>query len=357
MQVASTQEAKDAVMNNVLRPAAWLAHIMGYGWAGGCDKAVGEGFIRKDDGWQAETKSGCQGYKADHRLGLVFSDWSFGLYDFVWEAPRVTELKDAQVEEGVEDYTDWDAPVEVILKKTHREAWSTTNTLEQGFEVSVGFEFESQQGVKDVMGTKEKFTFNFKGSMKKVSTEVASGEDTFEISRRTTVPARSKLPWRLVQTRRQVVLRYTAFVEVKFALELKGFLRWGANKPRETNYHRNHKGSGDRPTFNYKIGSASESFPIALKRLRDNNIDPWLWDQMATDWGDALPRTLNQLNNRATYVFPITGQLDNVRGLGIDLKFGRPVTLVQAKARMLAGKTKAARTPDQFHLKDTRNWV
>ena len=73
-----------------MKDLAYLAHYLGYGWCAGCRaEYVGEDFRRSGDEWHASKAGPCDGYKADHRLKLIYGDFKFSVKDIKYGSPAI----------------------------------------------------------------------------------------------------------------------------------------------------------------------------------------------------------------------------------------------------------------------------
>ncbi|RUS75395.1 hypothetical protein EGW08_016834, partial [Elysia chlorotica] len=119
-------------------------------------------------------------------------------------------------------------------------------------------------------------------------------------------------------------LPYTAKVLVRFSTELQGFLRWGGGgKSTTTNYHESYRGSGDRPTVNYRFGSASLPFYTDLYRQSTQAQRPWLWYDLKSNRAGAQG-VINQLVDENKYTITLTGRFEDVIGKQVQFTWSQP---------------------------------
>ncbi|XP_005097555.1 uncharacterized protein LOC101859480 [Aplysia californica] len=322
--VNSLSAAKVMVMDNTMSDLAKLADMLGYGWCAGCRAAfVGEDFRRDGDKWVADKREPCDGYKADHRLSMEYGDWKFAIKEMVFGDPIIQDLQPEAIDTGI--LTN-DSPntvthelergTEVTRTVTHTASSEWKHSEELG--LTVGYAPPDATGGFSVESS---FTFNYEKSSK---TEDANGKEqkkSFSVKQSTKVPANSAVKWTMILSKTRRTVPYTAKVVVQFSAELQGFLRWGGGVNGDTtNFHNSYKGSGARPTFNYKFGSPKTPFYEALKEQSDTMQYPWLWADMEARYSNAR-ELIESLSDEGRYEFFLNGKFDDISGKDVQIKW------------------------------------
>lgn len=331
MGIVATNEGqlRDAVMQLTLVPLASLANVMGWGWAGGCNSYVGQGFDRTDTGWQAHF-DGCDGYMGNKRLGIDYGDWGFDLTDVRWGQPTNSEVTPVQIDDGTLDNWLSDQPktlsnvLSVNKTATITDTKTSTFNFQSETSITVGYKPPGATGGLEVSGT-EKLTFG--RTNQEGHTDTTTESVTESVTVQGPVPPYARVPWAVIMSRAMSSVTYTAIFKPRFSVQLKGFLRWGGNDPKgpDTNYHQDYAGKGDRPITDTqpwaKFGSDKVSFEDDLRNKVTNRISPWQWQRLLTQHPDAQSY-IDQLTDVTKYQFTITGRVDNVQGTRFDERFG-----------------------------------
>ena len=325
IQASNIEEVKAQIMSAVLKPAANLAHHMGYGWCAGNrpqDKFVGDGFKRTPRGWKAiYGPDGKDGYMKDQRLEIVFSDWSFGMKEIHFGKPVINDSEPRNISTSTID--NWLGEKDLVRRFNVDVAKSTTHSHMKSTSFNWGSEtaIEKSVGIPLIGQAKVTQTFKFGG-------EVTNGYTDSETKTLNTselvvgeLPKFSRQEYSIVILDTKSSVDYTAIMEVRFSVEFRGFLRWGGGKGKpESNYHMDHHGSEDRPTVNYKFGSNEVSFFEDLTNKQKNDIGPWDWARLKKEH-PQVQRFINQLVAPYAYTFPVDGRFQMVDGNHTNIKY------------------------------------
>ncbi len=328
-------QIKNKIMRDVLRPAAFLAHLLGYGWCGGCQDGkagyVGEEFIPLRDkngqheGWEALYTAGCEGYMADKRLKIYFSDWSFSIKELNFGDVKNTEKNLMKFYTTPVDNTKGNTDLEQTVAG-ETEVLTQVQTYDL---TTLKWEIGAE------LNTTLKTPLNFLGGIDvsvKVSGKVAQDKQTGIIattSDKTTikngvkanVPPGSREDYRVnVYGTESKSDNCSIVIEARFALTFDGFLRWGNGKTPESNYHRKHRGSEDRPIVTYKFGSQERSFVEDLKyQIEHPNESEWDWNLLRQDHKQDLEWVIDRLTQEKNYTFNFDFGLEGIKGTSLEI--------------------------------------
>lgn len=325
---------KEKIMKDVLKPAAFLAHLLGYGWCGGCrdGKAgyVGEDFVPikegAKEGWKAIYTQGCEGFMADQRLKIYFSNWSFLINKLNVGDIKNTEKKLMRSSTTPVDNSKGNAPLEQTVGGTEevQTQVSTYNLTTQKWEVGVELGAELETPLNSFLGgAKVSFKVFAKGGQDKQTGIVTTTSDKSTLTNvvKATVQPRSRKDYRIdvygTQSRSD---NCSIEIEVRFELEFDGFLRWGGGKTPESNYHKEHRGSDARPKILYTFGSNGRSFSEDLKyQMEHPNDSVWDWELLLQDHRQDLEWATSQLTQNAGHIFNLNFGLEGVKGTSLEI--------------------------------------
>ncbi|XP_059173670.1 uncharacterized protein LOC131954154 [Physella acuta] len=310
-------KVKTRTMDTTMSDMALLAHYMGFGWCSGCRAAyVGEDFRRSGDTWNADKSGRCEGYMSDKRLSMAYGDWSFGIKDIKYGTPVIQDLTPETIDSGTiynNDPTDATKTITRSETSVRSVTHTTTSSWKYSHELNVQVSYTPPSETGGVGGSIG-YKFNYETTTTTSDETKKEQSKTFSVSTSKTLKPNSASKWSLVLSKTRTSVTYTATVIAKFSCELQGFLRWGGGASSiDTNYHYQYRGSGDRPTFNYKFGDTSTPFYTALKRQSDTNSQPWLWNDLKNAYPYAQ-NLINDLCNENRYVFTLYGRFDDVIG-------------------------------------------
>ncbi|XP_059140356.1 aerolysin-like [Physella acuta] len=317
-------KVKTRVMDNTMADVAMLAHYLGYGWCSGCRAPyVGEDFRRSGDTWYADQSGRCEGYMSNHRLSMVYGDWSFGMKDIKFGAPTIQELEPETIDSGT-IYNNDPKEATKTITRSETSVRSVTHTKTSGWkhshELNVQVSYTPASGTGGA-GVSAGYKFNYESSTSTTDETKKEQSKTFSVSTSKTLGPNSAAKWSLILSKTRTSVTYTATIVPIFSTELKGFLRWGGGASGiGTNYHYQYRGSGDRPTFNYKFGDSSTPFYTALRRQSETNSQPWLWNDMTNSYPEARD-LINELCDDRRYAFTITGRFDDVIGKHAEFRW------------------------------------
>ncbi|XP_059142606.1 uncharacterized protein LOC131930211 [Physella acuta] len=314
-------KVKTRIMNTIMADLALLAHYMGYGWCSGCRaEYVGEDFRLQDTTWYADKSGRCDGYKSDQRLNMAFADWSYVIKEIRYGTPVIQELTPETLDSGTVYNNDPTSATKTITRtetSVRSVTHTTSNTFKDSHEIGVEVSYKPPSATG---GAGIAATYKFKYESDSTTTDSTNNQqtNTFTVSTSKTLAPNSAARWSFVITKTRQSVAYTAVILVRCSAELLGFLRWGggASNP-DTNYHYQYRGSGDRPTFNYKFGDASLPFYTAIKRQSDSNARPWLWSDMINAHPSASS-LISGLSDEGVYQFTLSGKFDDVIGKNAD---------------------------------------
>lgn len=323
----SILEVKSKVMDKTLKPAALLAHHLGFAWAGGNrleDKGlVGEGFKRTKNGWKAEyDKNGAGGTKAHDRLEIIYSDWNFSIKKIHFGESAIDKVE--QVETRKQNFDNFLGPKDIIGKFNMSivDSVGVEDLRSQTFGWSGGVTMSQDVKVPILGGMSVELKFGTSGSETEQQTNSKTELKQFDTTAFFTLPKFSKQEVIGVATRTVSTIKYTALIEAKFTVEFRGFMRWRASGG---NYHEDHRGSDKRRRIPYKFGGITESgmtsFVQELVDQSKNDISPWLWSDLLKDV-PSVQGVINRLSDPLAYTFPINGTIRNVKGVEMNVKLG-----------------------------------
>jgi len=334
-EAVNEEQLKTKIMRDVLKPAAFLAHLLGYGWCGGCKDEkpgfVGEEFvpIREEgkEGWKAIYTNKCEGFMADKRLKIYFSDWSFSI-----KTLNVGDVKNTE-------------KTLIDSSKTSVENSAGNTPLEQTVggarEVLTQVQTYDLKTVKWEVGAEVNATFktplNFLGGID-VSVKVSAkgGQDTqtgivtttsdkttITNTVKATVPPGSRKDYRIdVYGTESKSDNCSIVIEVRFALEFDGFLRWGRGNTPDSNYHKEYRGSEARPTVPYKFGINGRSFAEDLKyQMEHLDESVWDWKLLLQDHKQDLEWATYELTQKQKeqYAFNFNFGLEGIKGTNLEI--------------------------------------
>ncbi|XP_059148831.1 aerolysin-4-like [Physella acuta] len=311
-------KVKTRIMDTTMHDISNLANHLGYGWCGGCrGENVGEDFVRNGDTWLSSTNQPCDGYMHEQRLNLAYGDWSFGIKDIKYGTPLIEDLAAETIDSGVIYNRDPTSTTKTITR-TESIARSITHTTTSAWRNSQELNFKISYTPPGGPTISTGFKFGFETSSSQTDENKDEQTKSFTVTSVKTIQPNSAAKWRLVVAKTKSSVNYTATIIVKFSTELQGFLRWsGGIGHADTNYHYKHRGSGDRPTFNYRFGDSKVPFYTALKRESDTNSHPWLWTNLKSAY-PGLQQVINDLCDENRYVFKLTGKFEDVSGKNVD---------------------------------------
>ncbi|GFO19006.1 biomphalysin [Plakobranchus ocellatus] len=321
-------KVKTYVMEITLRNMALLAHYMGYGWCAGCRSDwVGDDFVRTGDTWNADKSMRCSGHKSGHRLGLAFGDWSFGNKQTLYGTAVIEELRPESVDDGIIENNDKNEATKTVTRSevsirsvTH----TTTSSWKMSHELGITVSYTPPDSTGGVGGSVS-YTFGYESGSTTTDSTQQQQSKTFTVSSSKVLDPFSSVRFQLVLTKIRSTLPYTALILARFSTEFRGFLRWGGGSGSiNTNYHASYKGSGDRPTVNYKFGDENTPFYTDLYRQSSTASRPWLWHELKNNH-NYVNTLINRLTDENSYTIRLTGKFEDVIGKQVHFTWG-PVT-------------------------------
>ncbi|KAH9496627.1 hypothetical protein Btru_009852 [Bulinus truncatus] len=325
-EVSSTDSLKARIMDTTLRRMAHLAFILGYGWClGNRGLSIGEDFEKNGDTWEASKKlfwseKKCKGFKCDQRLSLEFGDWSLAVKDIQYGDPVFDDLQPESFESAT-IYNDDPVPASKVFEKVITVQETITHSTTNSFTVGYGLEFTVSFDIPSLGGASATSKYNFEFSTASSTEKTTQNSTSVTINTSKTLQPHSAAKVSVLMSKSRATIPYTAVIIAKFSTQFRGFLRWGQGySSPTTNYHYKHKGSGDRPTVNYRFGSPSVPFYEALKKESGSQSEPWLWNEMLQNypWAGQL---IKGLTDETQYEFTLSGTLQKVAGTTFDVKW------------------------------------
>ncbi|KAH9488467.1 hypothetical protein Btru_062733 [Bulinus truncatus] len=307
VEINSTDDVKFSIMDKTLRPMASLAYMLGFGWPGGCRAPfVGEDFHKVNDTWVALKNGRCRGMKINHRLNIVYRDWSFDSKDVIFGDEAIEEFEPQVVYHGLLFYNGSEPANKTIrwrvhLKETMAHIIADKWSAEDRIKVEIKFNHFNASGFTCV----NKIEY-------RNSNMHCSRSKFIEVSSSKVLQPRSYYTWRLKINKVRVTKPYTAINLVKFSTKFKSFLRKGERvNSSTTNYHRDFRSNRRRQIFSYQFGNISLPFYTALRGESNSNSSPWLWRDMKESFSYAQ-RIINHLTDESLYTFFLRGTLQKV---------------------------------------------
>ena len=323
------EEVKTRIMDVTLFNLALLANYLGYGWAGGCrGRIAGEDFLRDGDSWRSHYQKDCGGYKSTHRLKIVYENFSFRVKNMEYSKPEIESLKPIVQDVGEiknEDSLSTSTTIQRQIKTVRTVTHSSSTRFKTTVGASLTLSYKSPGLIGDVA------TGTFKGSF-----TLSGGKETAELNKDTngeikwdyvkvkesqTTEANSGTSYQITTSQTKVNVPYKATIQVQFTARLEGFLIWGGGpNGKNPNYHEKWTGSGDRPTFNYDIGTNEVPFYKFLKQVSDRGESPWLWHLLK----QKIPYSetvLGVLTDESLYEFELEGKFHDVAGLDFNIQW------------------------------------
>ena len=316
-------------MDVTLDNLALLAHYLGYGWAGGCrGQHVGQDFLRDGDTWRAHYQNGCEGTMSTHRLKIVYENFSFKVKNMDYLTPEIKSLKPLVQDVGEIHNRDSLSTVSTIarqIKSVRTVTHSSSTRFKSGFGASVTLSYTSPGLIgKAATGTfKASVTLSGGNEGASLNTE-ENGEikwDIVQVRETQTTEGNAASKYRITTSQKKVDVPYRATIQVQFTARLEGFLIWGGGpNGKNPNYHETWRGSGDRPTFKYTIGTESVPFYKFLKKASDRNESPWLWHLLKQKIPYAQT-VIDKLTDESLYEFELLGKFHDVAGLDFNVRW------------------------------------
>jgi len=333
LPLTSVLDVKTRVMDLTLDNLALLANYLGYGWAGGCrGRRAGQDFLREGDSWKAHYQNGCEGFMSTNRLKIVYENFSFKVKNIDYLEPEIKSMKPIIQDVGEINNQDTSEVITTIrreIKSVRTVTHSSSTRFKSGFEASVTLSYKSPGLIGDVA------TGTFKGSITlsggsegAVLNTDENGEikwDIVRVKETQTTEGNAGSSYRITTSQKKVDVPYKATIQVQFTARLEGFLIWGGDNP---NYHETHRGSHDRPSFPYTIGTTTNPFYKFLKEKSQRNDSPWLWHLLKQNVPDAQ-NVVDKLTDESLYEFELHGTFHDVAGLDFNVRWDdKPVANV-----------------------------
>lgn len=328
-QLKTLDELKQRVMDTTMDYIGSLANYMGYAWSGGCwaDRA-GEDFRKKGDTWEATYREDrCElkgGPKKDVRLKITYENFAFTLKDVKFGEsikPPITLDQEKELmnspdrsyskvvtnrksNPGYSSEVHVDIRVASTLKNVQRSSW------DQHFAMEAGMEYEPPTATGGVgFSAKTSFSYGWGGDQEE--TTVSDDWHILKVVEKKELPPKTFAKWHAFKKPQQVTIPYTATIIPTFSVKLNGYMKWGGGYNGDTtNFHQDHRGSGDREEVEHSFGSAQKPFYEDLKDQVEQNMHPWQWHAMKQRYPYAQ-LYIDQLTNKDFYAFTLEGQFED----------------------------------------------
>ena len=323
------EEVKTRIMDVTLTNLALLANYLGYGWAAGCRaRSAGEDFLRDGDSWRAHYQQGCKGYKSTHRLKIVYENFSFRVKNMEYLKQEIESLKPIVQDVGEiknEDSLSTKTKIQRQIKTVRTVTHSSSTRFKTTVGASLTLSYKSPGLIGDVATGTFKGSFTLSGGKESAQlNKDTNGEikwDVVTVKESQTTDANSGTSYQITTSQTKINVPYKATIQVQFTARLEGFLIWGGGpNGKNPNYHEKWRGSGDRPTFNYDIGTQGVPFYKFLKQVSDRGESPWLWNLLKQNipYSETV---LGILTDESLYEFELQGKFHDVAGLDFNVQW------------------------------------
>ena len=148
------------------------------------------------------------------------------------------------------------------------------------FGIEVGVEYEPPYATGGV-GFAAKTNFNYEWGGDEEDTTVNEDWHILTVTDKKQLPPKTFAEWHAFKKPEKVTLPYTATIVPSFTVKLEGYMKWGGGyHGATTNFHQDHRGSGDRRNVEHSFGTAEIPFYEDLKNQIEQNMLPWQWHAM-----------------------------------------------------------------------------
>ena len=306
-----------------------LAHYLGYGWAGGCrGRRVGEDFLREGDTWRSHYQQGCEGYMAKNRLKIKYENFSFKVKNIDYLKPEIESMK--PIVQDVGEIKNLDSlPTQSTIRRQIKSVRTVTHSsstrFKSGFGASVSLSYKSPGLIAGAAAGTFKASVTLSGGSESAQLNTdENGEinwDIVQVKESQTTNGKAGSSYQITTSQKKVNVPYKATIQVQFSATLDGFLIWGGGpNGKNPNYHETYRGSGDRPTFKYKIGSETVPFFTFLKQASRRGDSPWLWHLLKQNIPGSQD-VIDTLTDESLYEFELHGTFHDVAGLDFNVQW------------------------------------
>ncbi|KAL9960098.1 hypothetical protein ACROYT_G033504 [Oculina patagonica] len=364
-QLTSLDELKQRVMDTTMSYLGILAGWMGFAWAGGCwSYKTGEDFRKKGDTWESTYRSdNCVlkgGPKKDVRLKITYENFAYTMKDVTFgesiKPPITLEQEQQLINSPDRSYskiaknnktnTGGSSEVEIqmrvasTLKNVQRSSWDS----KFGIEAGMSYEPPTASGGAG-FSAKTSFTYSWGGDEEDATVD----EDwhILKVKEKKKLPPKTFAEWHAFKKPQTVTIPYTATVVPTFSVKLEGYMKWGDGYyGKTTNFHQEHRGSGDRKTVEHTFGSAKKPFYEALKEQSEQNMYPWQWHALKQRHPYAQSY-IDELTNKDLYAFTMIGQFEETTENEIK-SYWKPSRPIEEMADAMANLTAQADQAETF---------
>ena len=314
-QLENLDGLKQRVMDSTLFYTGQLANMMGFAWSGGCwSKYAGEDFRRRGDTWESKYRSNwClgNGPKKDVRLKITYENFAYTMKDVTFGESVKQSIPVSQEQQllnspdrsyskvasnrknnpGYSSEVGIEMRVASTLKNVQRTSWDSK------FGIEVGVEYEPPSATGGV-GFAAKTNFNYEWGGDEEDTTVNEDWHILTVTDKKQLPPKTFAEWHAFKKPEKVTLPYTATIVSTFTVKLEGYMKWGGGyHGATTNFHQDHRGSGDRRNVEHSFGTAEIPFYEDLKNQIEQNMLPWQWHAMKQNYPYAN-YFIDQLTNK-----------------------------------------------------------
>ena len=347
LPLTSVLEVKTRVMDLTLDNLALLANYLGYGWAAGCrGRRAGQDFLREGDSWKAHYQNGCEGYMSTNRLKIVYENFSLKVKNIDYLEPEIQSMTPIIQDVGEinnQDSSGVDTTIAREIKSVRTVTHSSSTRFKSGYGVSVTLSYQSPGLIAGAAAGTLKGSITLSGGSEgAVLNTDENGKikwDIVRVKERQTTEGNAGSSYRITTSQKKVNVPYKATIQVQFTARLEGFLIWGGGVNGDNpNYHETYRGSEDRPSFPYTIGTATNPFYKFLKEKSQRNDSPWLWHLLKQNRRNAQ-NVIDKLTDESLYEFELHGTFHDVGGLDFNVQWDdKPVANVGSANATLTAK-------------------
>ena len=314
-------------MDSTLFHIGQLANMMGFAWSGGCwSQYAGEDFRRRDNIWESKYRSNLclgDGPKKDVRLKITYENFAYTMKNVTFgksikqsipvdqeqQLMNSLDRSYSRVADNDKSTKEHSSEVEIevrvasTLKNVQRSSWDSKIGVEAGVE----YEPPSTTGG---VGFSAKANFNYEWGGDEEGTTVNQDWHILRFADSKELPPKTFAEWHAIKKPEKVTIPYTAIIVPTFSVKLEGYMKWGGGyHGATTNFHQDHRGSGNRDNVEHTFGSAQIPFYEDLKNQIEQNMLPWQWHAMKQNYPYAT-FYIDQLTNKDLYAFTMTGQFE-----------------------------------------------
>ena len=164
------------------------------------------------------------------------------------------------------------------------------------------------------------------------------------------LPPKTFAKWHAFKKPQTVTIPYTATIVPTFSVKLEGYMKWGGGyHGATTNFHQDHRGSGDREEVEHSFRSAHKPFYEDLKDQLEQNMHPW--HAMACYEAKISLRTIvhrSAEKKKDFYAFTMEGQFEDTTENEIKSYWYPTKPIVEMEEEEMANLTAQADQVQKF---------